>query len=145
MATAFNSDQMTKVLGTPTQMVKPNEFGGRLRVLYFSITLPGSGLAIGDTVALGRIPANARLIEGNFAWSATQGATATTAIGTSTSASAYFAAAVTASTAKFPIIATQALGYGTVTTVETTIVATNGAAAWTVSSVLTGEIKYVVD
>lgn len=145
MATVFNSDQMAKVLGTPSKLVKPNEFGGRLRVLYFSCTLAASGLATGDTITLGKIPANARLIEGNFAWSATQGATATTAIGTSASAAAYFAAAVTASAAKFPIIATQALGYGTVTTAETTVVATNAAAAWTAATVLTGEIKYVVD
>jgi|KBSMisStandDraft_5_1062788.scaffolds.fasta_scaffold01900_6 hypothetical protein len=145
MATVFNSDQMAKVLGTPVKLVKPNEFGGRLRTLYFSCTLPGSGLATGDTITLGRIPPNARLIGGNIAWSATQGATATTAIGTSASSGAYMAAAVTASTAKFALIATQALGHGTVTAAETTVVATNAAAAWTAASVLTGNIDYVVD
>lgn len=145
MSTVFNSDQMAKVLGTPVKLVKPNEFGGRLRTLYFSCTLPASGLATGDTITLGRIPANARLIAGNFSWSATQGATATTAIGTAASAGAYFAAAVTASAAKFALIATQALGHGTVTAAETTVVATNAAAAWTASSVLTGNIDYVVD
>src|ERR1700693_677139 len=145
MSTVFNSDQMAKVLGTPTKLVKPNEFGGRVRTVYFSCTLPGSGLATGDTITLCRIPANARLIGGNFAWSATQGATATTAIGTAASAGAYFAAAVTASAAKFGLIATQALGHGTVTTAETTVIATNAAAAWAVSSVLTGNIDYVVD
>lgn len=145
MATAFLSDQETNVQATPTVMVKANEYGGRVRTLYFSRTLPSSGLATGDTITLGRIPKGARLIEGNFAWNGTQGATATTAIGTTASAAAYFAAAVTASSAKFPIIATQALGYGTVTAIETTVVATNAAAAWANSAVLTGEIKYVVD
>lgn len=145
MATAFNSDQMLKVLGTPAKLVRPNEFGGRIRALYFSCTLASSGLATGDTIALGRIPANARLIGGDFCWNATQGATATTAVGTSASSGAYFAAAVTASAAKFAMITTQALLYGTMTTVETTVLATNAAAAWTASSVLTGEIRYIVD
>jgi hypothetical protein len=149
MATVFNSDQMAKVLGTPVKLVKPNEFGGRLRTLYFSCTLPASGLATGDTITAGRIPANARLIGGNISWSATQGATATTAVGSivgaTTTAGAYLAAVVTASTAKVALIATQALGHGTVTTAETTVVITNAAAAWTASSVLTGNIDYVVD
>lgn len=145
MATVFNSDQMAKVLGTPNKLVKPNEFGGRLRTLFFSCTLAGSGLATGDSITLGRIPANARLIGGNIEWDTAQGASATTSIGTAASVALYLAATVMNSTAKVAICATNALGHGSVTTAETTIVATNGTAAWTVSTVFRGNLDYVVD
>lgn len=145
MATVFNSDQMAKVLGTPNKLVKPNEFGGRKRALYFSVTLAASGLATGDSVTLGRIPANARLMGGEICWSATQGATATTAIGFAGTTGAYLAAVVMASTAKVKIIETQALAYGSATTAEVTVIATNAAAAWAASSVLMGHIDYIVD
>lgn len=145
MATVFNSDQMTKLLGVPRQFVKSNEFGGRVRRAFFSCTLPGSGLATGDSITLCTLPSGARLLGGQFMWSATQGATATTAIGVAGTTGAYFAAAVTASTAIFPIINTQALLFGSETTAVTTVLATNAAAAWTASSVLSGYIEYMVD
>lgn len=148
MAIVFNSDQYAKVIGTPSKLVKPNEFGGRLRVFFASCTL-GATVAIGDTIQLGVLPIGARLIEGNFCWSATQGASATTAIGTivgaTTTAAAYFAAAATASAAKFAFLATQALGYGTVLTAATLVLVTNATAAWTAASVFNLELKYIVD
>lgn len=147
MATV-NSDQMAKVLGTPTKLVKPNEFGGRVRTMWFSYTV-GASPNIGDVVTCGKIPANARLLGGNIYWSATQGASATIAlgsiVGTTTTTAAYLAAVATASTAKVPVCATQALGAGTVTTAETTVIATNATAAWTAASVLNGNVDYVVD
>lgn len=148
MAT-INSDQMAKVLGNPTKLVKPNEFGGRIRTLFFSCTLPASGNNIADVITLGRIPANARLIGGNIEWDTAQGASATTAIGSivgaTTTAAAYLAATVMNSTAKVAIVATNALGHGSVTTAETTVIATNATAAWTASSVFRGNLDYVVD
>lgn len=145
MATVFNSDQMTKVLGTPAKLVKANEFGGRVRRAYFSKTLAASGLATGDSVILCKLPAGARVLGGTFCWNGTQGATATTAIGIAGTTGKYFVAAVTASAAMFGIANTQATNFGVETTVEETIQALNAAAAWTASSLLTGYIEYMTD
>src|SRR6185503_11843124 len=143
MATAFLSDQETLYGGNPPRKVG-SDSGSKRYTVFFSKTLPGSGLATGDTIALCRIPQGARVIDGAFAWSATQGATATTAIGIAGTAAKYMAAAVTASTAKFPFAATQALGYGAALTADEVVLATNAAAAWTASSVLRGHIDYML-
>lgn len=145
MATVFISDQYTGVLAKPIVFANTNAFAGRIRIAACTITLPSSGLATGDTIRLFKLPNGARLINGDFAWSATQGATATTAIGTSASSGAYFAAAVTSSAALFPILATQALGYLSTLSADTEVIATNAAAAWTASSVFMCRINYVVD
>ena len=143
MATAFLSDQETSVNASPPRKISAAHAGKKYTV-FFSHTLASSGLAIADTIALCRLPAGAIPLGGEFCWSATQGATATTAIGISGTAAKYFAAAVTASTAKFPFVATQALGYGTALTAAETVLATNAAAAWTASSVLRGHIDYLI-
>jgi hypothetical protein len=141
MATAFLSDQETLISGS--RKLDTGHVGKPYRVM-FTKTLAASGLATGDTVALCRLPAGAVVTHGEFCWSATQGATATTAIGIAGTAAKYFAAAVTASTAKFPFVATQALGYGAELTADEIVIATNAAAAWTASSVLRGHIDYLL-
>lgn len=143
MATAFLSDQETNVNASPPRKISAAHSGKKYTV-YFSKTLAASGLATGDTVALCRLPVGAIPLYGEFCWSATQGATATTAIGITGTTAKYFAAAVTASTAKFPFVATQALGYGVALTAAETVLATNAAAAWTASSVLMGHIDYLL-
>src|SRR6185503_5518628 len=140
---AFLSDQETLYGGNPPRKIGTDS-GSKRYTIFFSKTLPGSGLATGDTIALCRIPQGARVIDGAISWSATQGATATTAIGISGTAAKYLAATVTASTAKFPFAATQALGYGVQTTAEETLLATNAAAAWTASSVLVGHVDFLL-
>lgn len=142
MATAFLSDQETKFQSNPPRKVGTDEGAGDVQRVYFSKTLPSSGLAIGDTIALCRVPAGARVVGGQFCWNATQGATATTAIGISGTSDKYFAAAVTASAAVFRLGDTQAQNFGAQTTAEEAIIATNAAAAWTASSVLRGFIEY---
>lgn len=141
---AVNSDQMAKVLGNPTKLVKPNEFGGRIRTMFFSYTV-GASPNIGDVVTLGRIPANARLIAGNIGTDTAQGASATAALGTSANAALYLAAVTLNSTAKVPVFATKALGYGTTLAAETTLLLTNATAAWTAASIIQGNFDYVVD
>ena len=145
MATAFLSDQETRVQGNPPGKAAPNEGASDRQTVFFSKTLAASGLATGDTIELCRLPVGARVLDGAFAWDQTQGATATTAIGISGTAGKYFAAAVTASAAKFALVATQALGYGAALTAEERVLATNAAAAWTASSVLRGHIDYIKD
>ena len=141
MATAFLSD--TETLIAASRKIGPADVGDK-HTVFFSKTLAASGLATGDTIALCRLPAGARVLYGEFCWSATQGATATTAIGITGTAAKYMAAAVTASTAKFPFAATQALGYGAALTADEVVIATNAAAAWTASSVLRGHIDYML-
>jgi hypothetical protein len=143
MATAFLSDQETKFQANPGQKVGPVD-AGRVMAIPFTKTLPGSGLATGDTIALCRLPAGSRVLGGQFCWDQTQGATATTAIGISGTTGKYFAAAVTASAAAFALGTTQGTGYcGTALAAEEAVIATNAAAAWTASSVLRGHILVV--
>lgn len=144
MAT-FNSDQMTLLAAVPRSMVKSNEFGGRLRRAWFSITLPAAGLGTGDIINLCEIPIGARITGGNFRWSVGQGVTATTAIGITGTTGKYFVAAVTNSTAVFQVADIITTNYGVALTARETIIATNAAAAWTASSVLKGHIEYTVD
>ncbi len=145
MATAFQSDQVTNLNAVPRQMLKPADLHGRVRRAFFTKTLPGSGLAIADTIDLIPLPAGARVTGGQFCWDQTQGATATTAIGIAGATGKYFAAAVTASANVFRIADTQAQNYGATEAALVTLVATNAAAAWTASSVLKGHVDYVVD
>ena len=143
MATAFLSDQRTSANASPPRKISA-AYAGKKYTVVFTHTLAASGLAIADTIELCNLPVGAIPLGGEFCWSATQGATATTAIGISGTAGKYFAAAVTASTAKFPFVATQALGYGTALTAAEVVLATNAAAAWTASSVLRGHIDYMI-
>ena len=144
MAT-FLSDQMTLLAAVPRSMVKSNEFGGRTRRAWFSITLPASGLATGDNITLCEIPAGARITGGNFRWGTAQGVTATTAIGIAGTTGKYFVAAVTNDLLVKQVADTIAHNYGVALTARETIIATNAAAAWAASSVLKGHIEYTVD
>ena len=137
-----NSTQIAALATVPVTHLKPNEWGGRVRRAYFDVTVPTTG--IGDTMTLCRVPKGARVLGGSFAFSAAQGATATTAIGISGTTGKYRAAAVTNATTAFPIASTTAENLGTETTVEETIIATNAAATWTAGS-FKGYMDYVVD
>lgn len=137
-----NSDQIANAVAVPVVHNKVNEWGGRIRVAFFSVAAVPTGA--GDTMTLCRIPKGARVIGGEFCFGAAQGATATTAIGIAGSTGKYRAAAITNSTAKFPIAPITADGYGAETTAEETILATNAAAVWTTTT-LKGHVLYVVD
>src|SRR4029434_8184609 len=91
MATAFKSDQETASAASPPRKIGPSELG-KPYIAVFTHTLASSGLAIGDTIDLCDLPVGARVLYGEFCWSATQGATATTAIGITGPAAKYFAA-----------------------------------------------------
>lgn len=145
MATAFKSDQTTLTDAVPKSLIAPDELGGKVRRAYFTKTLPGSGLATGDSIDLVDLPIGARVLGGQFCWDAGQGVTATTAIGYSGATGRYFAAAVTNATTIFRIADTQAQNYGDKLTAAKRILATNAAAAWTASSVFKGHIDYIVE
>jgi len=137
-----NSVAYQKTQNVPVDHVSINEWGGRVRRMYFEVTVPTSGA--GDTMTLGYIPVGARVLGGSFAFSAAQGASATTAIGISGTTGKYRTAAVTNATTAFPIASTTAENLGAVTTARELILATNAAAAWTAGS-FKGYIEYVLD
>jgi hypothetical protein len=138
MPTAFLSDQATKYSANPSQKLGQNEGGGDQMAIFFSKTLPSSGLAIADTIELCRIPAGVRVLGLVFSWDTAQGATATMAVGISGTTGKYFTAALTNALTQFAGANTIVQNYGAVTTAEEVILATNAAAAWTASSTLRG-------
>jgi len=128
--------------------------GGRVRIAHG--VYEASSLASGDVIEMFTLPDGARLIEGSLAHDALGGSTTlsvgyaahTNAAGTAVSAAAagYKAAAASTSAQKVDILATLALGSGTVTdTNEDGVVVTTtmGGAAGTGTIEVT--IKYAVD
>lgn len=134
-----NSTQYTNMT---TYRDPANSTGGKLRINYFSCTVPTSGT--GDTMTLTKIPKGARILGGFIAFTVAQGATATTAIGIAGTTGKYRAAAVTNATTQFAIADSAAVNYGAETTAEETLIATNAAAAWTAATCY-GEIRYAVE
>ena len=153
MATVY-SVQRTNTRATPITKNPANAMGGRVRIAHG--VYEASSLASGDVIEMFTLPDGARLIEGSLAHDALGSSTTlsvgyaahTNAAGTAVSAAAaaYKAAAASTSAQKVDIIATLALGSGTVTdTNEDGVIATvtMGGAAGTGTIEVT--IKYAVD
>ena len=153
MATVY-SVQRTNTRATPITKNPANAMGGRVRIAHG--VYEASSLASGDVIEMFTLPDGARLIEGSLAHDALGGSTTlsvgyaahTNAAGTAVSAAAagYKAAAASTSAQKVDILATLALGSGTVTdTNEDGVIATvtMGGAAGTGTIEVT--IKYAVD
>jgi len=153
MATVY-SVQRTNTRATPITKNPANAMGGRVRIAHG--VYEASSLASGDVIEMFTLPDGARLIEGSLAHDALGGSTTlsvgyaahTNAAGTAVSAAAagYKAAAASTSAQKVDILATLALGSGTVTdTNEDGVVVTTtmGGAAGTGTIEVT--IKYAVD
>jgi len=153
MATVY-SVQRTNSRATPITKNPANAMGGRVRIAHG--VYEASSLASGDVIEMFTLPDGARLIEGSLAHDALGSSTTlsvgyaahTNAAGTAVSAAAaaYKAAAASTSAQKVDIIATLALGSGTVTdTNEDGVIATvtMGGAAGTGTIEVT--IKYAVD
>jgi hypothetical protein len=133
---------------------KTNEMGGRVRIAHG--VYEASALASGDVIEMFNIPNGARLIEGSLAHDALGGSTTlsvgyaahTNSSGTAVSASAaaYKAAAASTSAQKVDILATLALGSGTVVDADKDglpVSVTMGGAAGTGTIEVT--IKWVLD
>lgn len=91
--------EVTGVSTTPTTKNNGGLQGGRVRC--FRATIPYDAQASGDTITLAKVPAGYTFAYGILVASATAGASATIAIGTSASAGKYRAAA-TFTTANTP-------------------------------------------
>lgn len=153
MATVYSA-QRTNTRANPTVKNKANELGGRIRVAHG--TYEASSLASGDVIELFVLPNGARLVTGWLANDALGASTTvsvgyaahTNSAGTAVSAAAagYLAATSTSSAAKTAILATLALGSGSVVDANAngmTVTATMGGAAGTGTIEVT--ILYVVD
>lgn len=137
--------------------LKPNQQGGRVRMSVFSKTFASeaAGLDLGLVV----IPKGARILNGEFQFSATLGGTTTVSFGlmgkdksgfidaalsVSDDVAALFVATALASTAKQVLAATQALKYGYETEKELYLTLTTAAGSMG-TQVLFGHLVYVVD
>ena len=153
MATVY-SVQRTNTRATPITKNPANAMGGRVRIAHG--VYEASSLASGDVIEMFTLPDGARLIEGSLAHDALGSSTTlsvgyaahTNAAGTAVSAAAaaYKAAAASTSAQKVDILATLALGSGTVTDTNedgVIVTCTMGGAAGTGTIEVT--IKYAVD
>ena len=153
MATVY-SVQRTNTRATPITKNPANAMGGRVRIAHG--VYEASSLASGDVIEMFTLPDGARLIEGSLAHDALASSTTlsvgyaahTNAAGTAVSAAAaaYKAAAASTGAQKVDILATLALGSGTVTDTNedgVIVTCTMGGAAGTGSIEVT--IKYAVD
>ena len=153
MATVY-SVQRTNSRATPITKNPANAMGGRVRIAHG--VYEASSLASGDVIEMFTLPDGARLIEGSLAHDALGSSTTlsvgyaahTNAAGTAVSAAAaaYKAAAASTSAQKVDILATLALGSGTVTDTNedgVVVTCTMGGAAGTGS--IEATIKYAVD
>lgn len=154
MATVYSVQKTKWNQNVPSEMVKTNEQGGRIRVAHG--VYEALALASGDVIEMFNIPNGARLLEGSLAHDALGGST-TLSVGyaahtdssgatVALSGAAYKAAAASTAAQKVDVLATLALGSGTV--VDTNedglpVTVTMGGAAGTGTIELT--FKYVLD
>ncbi len=153
MATVY-SVQQTNATADPVVKNPSNVLSGRIRVAHG--VYEAASLASGDVIQMFVLPDGARLLEGSLAHDALGSSTTlsvgyaahTNSAGTAVSAAAaaYKAAAASTAAQKVDILATLALGSGTVTDTNEDgmiVTATMGGAAGTGTIEVT--IKYVVD
>jgi hypothetical protein len=136
------NNNSTQITNMTSYRDTANATGGRLRYAYFTCTVPTTGIA--DTMTLTKLPKGARVLGGRLQFTVAQGATATTAIGISGTTGKYFVAAVQNVTTYTEMAKNVTENYGTETTAEETIIATNAAATWTAATCY-GHIAYLTD
>ncbi len=95
-------------------------------------------------MTLTKLPKGARVLGGRIQYTVAQGGTATTAVGVSSATGKYFVAAVTNATTYLEMAKNSTENYGSETSAEETIIATNAAAAWTAATCY-GHLEYMTD
>lgn len=144
MAFDYFSDQLTNVDKVPSVWMKPNE-NGKLRVKFFSYTVPAGNLATDKLIELCRLPKGARILRGRFASEAmsTAGGTAGCEIGDGTTSDLFKAKTSVDAAAAFDFASTIAENQGLELTVDTSIVAKTKDEAWAAGAKLNGYVIYV--
>ena len=154
MATLYSTQKTKWSQNVPSEKIDTNETGGRIRIAFADVTLASA--AIADVVQMVNLPNGARLIDG-YLTNAALGTSTTLSVGyaayknaagttVALSAAAYLAATSTSSAARTDILATIALGAGSVVDANEDglpITITVGGAAAT--GVVQVAIRYVVD
>ena len=154
MATLYSTQKTKWSQNVPSEKIDTNETGGRVRIAFADVTLASA--AIADVVQMVNLPNGARLIDG-YLTNAALGTSTTLSVGyaayknaagttVALSAAAYLAATSTSSAARTDILATIALGAGSVVDANEDglpITITVGGAAAT--GVVQVAIRYVVD
>lgn len=143
MAT-HKSDQRTNLDSTPSKMVKANELGGRVRIAYFSFTVPVGNAAIADIVELVSLRKGWRILGGHAAWDAmTTGAgVATMELGVSGTVAKYLEATDVDAAGSSDFADTGARNFGEEIASDAMLIATVSVEAWAAAAVLTGYILY---
>jgi hypothetical protein len=145
--TAHKSVQQTKMTGVPQKALNTNELAGRVRVAYFSFTVPTATAAVNDTIDLTTLPKGARILRGHAAWEAmsSAGGTAQVQIGVSGTANKYLDTTSVDAAGSSAFADTVALNYGEELAAETTLVAKVLGEAWAADKKFVGHVLYVVD
>tara|TARA_B100001094_G_C18037569_1_gene723357 strand:+ start:404 stop:868 length:465 start_codon:yes stop_codon:yes gene_type:complete len=122
MATVYSAQKTKWNQNIPSEMIKPNELGGRLRVAYG--LYEASSLASGDVIEMFNLPNGARILKGELVHDA-MGSSTTLSVGHAAYANSagttvaldvdeYKAAAASTSITTVDIAATSALGRNSV-------------------------------
>lgn len=143
----YDSDQFANWNSIPQVLVDPTQHGGRVRVAYFSYTVPTGNIAISSIVQLTKLPKGARILGGRVMTEAmsSAGADASIQIGIVGTAAKYLGTTSVDAIAEADFANTLALNFGEVLTVETTIIATVITEAWVAAKSLAGWVRYALD
>jgi hypothetical protein len=158
MATTIDSysDELEANLPPLYAPLKPNQYEGRQRIAFFTVTLASQ--AAGEDIAVCILPKGARIIGGLIVASATLANSAQVSVGLmAKDASGYIdedlsvadsvtalKAAAVLSTTQVPFAITQALKYGYETEKELYVTLTTSVGT-VATEVITGHVTYVVD
>lgn len=153
------SDQMVKATGVEYLQLDPTQLHGRRRVSFFTYT--STALVAGSRIAVTKLPAGARILDGHWVLSATLGASTTLSVGlTGLDNNGYYddtgtpaadsdvnllAATASTGTTRVPFAQTVALLSGYKTTKEVYLVLATAGATLTAGVTVQGQIEYVVD
>ena len=154
MATLYSTQKTKWSQNVPSEKIDANEQSGRVRIAFADVTLASA--AIADVVEMVNLPNGARLLDG-YLTNAALGASTTLSVGHASyknaagttvalSATAFLAATSTSSAARTDILATIALGAGSVVDAnQDGLPITITLAGGTASGVVQVAIRYVVD
>jgi|15BtaG_2_1085339.scaffolds.fasta_scaffold51125_2 hypothetical protein len=122
MATVYSVQKTKWNQNVPSDKIKPNETGGRVRIAY--ALYEASSLSAGDVIEMFNLPSGARILEGTLTHDA-MGSSTTLAVGhaayknadstvVALDADEFFAAAASTSITTVAVAVTSALGRNTV-------------------------------
>lgn len=139
----YNSTQKAQLAANSSDLLRPAEQGGRVRVASFDFTVPAGGVATAKSVALCNIPAGATIIGGALAHNDVGNKIT---IGDATSADKFSGeiSMAAASTASVEFANTLAKNAGLRITSASELTGYS-VGAWTAGKVIRGAVFYCVD